>query len=636
MTGRDDGGRRIGGQNGDSGDVDDRSSDSADARLGDGCSLAIISRRYGGTVAVAFGVVVLLVAATGVASYGIAHQTTESERIGDLRTTATVQAEAVGGWHDALRVRTRTLSNAAALQSDNETRIRRFLRNGPTTDSDSVTAVHYVETAGVRGTVAVSTNESVEGGLLARTGPAWRPVVAAANGDDGDDGVVHSERAYDSSDGPALAFASPVPGRDAVLVVVGTVDERRLSGGSTPLTVFGEAGEAVFASDSDIVPETAPESRMDAVTNGTAVTATRGDAVVAYAPVDGTQWVVATAAERDVFARPTRVVGLTAAAILAVTVLSLGAVGLFLTRWTVGPLTRLTRRVRAMEQGDLDADLSTARRDEVGRLYAAVEGMRDRTREQLRQAHEAREATERSRRELQRQNDRLDQFASTLSHDLRNPLTVARGHANLLSAQFDTLAADGVETDALQRHVHKLEGAHDRIESIIEDVLTLTREGASVEETERVHLGDVARDAWANVDSKDASIVVAESRPIEADRSRLLRAFENLFRNAIDHVGEEATVELGTLSDGFYVADDGPGIPEDAVDDIFEYGHTDSEGGTGLGLSIVKTIAEAHGWRLYVDTTYEDGAMFVFADVFDRDDHGWEASAFEWATTDDD
>ena len=178
--------------------------------------------------------------------------------------------------------------------------------------------------------------------------------------------------------------------------------------------------------------------------------------------------------------------------------------------------------------------------------------------------------------------------------------------------------------------VRKIDGAHDRINSIIDDVLTLTRKGESVEETDRFELAGVVEEAWSNIDSKEGTLEVTESIAIEGERSRLLRALENLFRNSLDHGPDDVTVTVGLTEDGFYVQDDGPGIPDEELGDVFEYGHTTSDDGTGLGLSIVKTIAEAHGWSLWVDGTYEGGARFVFADVFASEERIFEESAFTW------
>ena len=84
-------------------------------------------------------------------------------------------------------------------------------------------------------------------------------------------------------------------------------------------------------------------------------------------------------------------------------------------------------------------------------------------------------------------------------------------------------------------------------------------------------------------------------------------------RNAIDHVGEGVTIDTGLTETGFYVADDGPGIPESDRDRIFDHGYTTGDDGTGLGLSIVAQLAEAHGWTVSLDPTH-DGARFVVGD----------------------
>ncbi|MFC6973542.1 ATP-binding protein [Halomicroarcula sp. GCM10025709] len=131
------------------------------------------------------------------------------------------------------------------------------------------------------------------------------------------------------------------------------------------------------------------------------------------------------------------------------------------------------------------------------------------------------------------------------------------------------------------------------------------------------------------MDSKDATLSVSGTRTFEADRTRLLRAFENLFRNAIDHVGPEASVEVRATA-GLHRRRRRPRHPYGGGRRPLRVRPDDQRGGTGIGLSTVKTIAEAHGWRLYVDTTYEDGAMFVFDDVLAADDPDWYDSEFEW------
>ncbi|RJT02549.1 PAS domain S-box protein [Halococcus sp. IIIV-5B] len=203
----------------------------------------------------------------------------------------------------------------------------------------------------------------------------------------------------------------------------------------------------------------------------------------------------------------------------------------------------------------------------------------------------------RHERELERQNELLDEFASVISHDLRSPMSVARGRVELAEAE----ASSDHHEDALW--------ALDRMDTLIEDVLTLARQGKVIGETEPVAFEDVAERAWRTAGTETASLTVEALDTVEADPDRLTRLFENLFRNALDHAGEEASVVVGALENGFYVADDGPGIPEGEHEKIFEHGYSTTESGTGLGLMIVRNIAEAHGWDVRaVDGT--DGARF--------------------------
>ena len=190
-------------------------------------------------------------------------------------------------------------------------------------------------------------------------------------------------------------------------------------------------------------------------------------------------------------------------------------------------------------------------------------------------------------RELERQNERLDEFAGVVSHDLRSPLNVARGSLDLAR-----------ETDDSE-HFDRAEDALDRMEALVEDVLALARQGQLVDETEPVALADVTGEAWDSVEAPDATVDddVGDAR-VAADRGRLLELFENLFRNAVEHGGEGVSVTVSTLPDGFAVEDDGPGIPGGAGDDVFDRGFTSTEDGTGFGLAIVREIAEAHDWRV--------------------------------------
>ncbi|NUE01849.1 PAS domain-containing sensor histidine kinase [Halorubraceae archaeon YAN] len=212
-----------------------------------------------------------------------------------------------------------------------------------------------------------------------------------------------------------------------------------------------------------------------------------------------------------------------------------------------------------------------------------------------------RNVTERVERErqLRQQNERLEEFASVVSHDLRNPLNVAQGRATLLAEQ--------VESD----HLKPLVRALDRMEAIVEDMLTLARRGDTISETESVSLTNLVGKCWGAVDTEDANIEIVDEMTFEGDPDRLRHVFENLFRNAVEHGGFDVTVRVGCHDEqGIYVEDDGPGIPVEKRDEVFEPGHSSARGGTGFGLTIVKRIVEAHGWELSITDGTDGGARF--------------------------
>jgi signal transduction histidine kinase/CheY-like chemotaxis protein len=211
---------------------------------------------------------------------------------------------------------------------------------------------------------------------------------------------------------------------------------------------------------------------------------------------------------------------------------------------------------------------------------------------------------------LQREIDRLEKFAGLVSHDLRNPINVATGRTGLARSLTD----DPAVLDELDR----VEDAHDRMTELIDDLLALARQGRTVDEIESVSLDAAAESAWRTVDTGDATLdVSAASSAVDADPERLRTLFENLFTNSVEHgsaggrdrSGATAglTVSVGSLPDGFYVADDGSGFdidPEEAT----TYGRSGSPDGTGFGLAIVREIAAAHGWSMSIDAGAPDAA----------------------------
>ena len=224
-----------------------------------------------------------------------------------------------------------------------------------------------------------------------------------------------------------------------------------------------------------------------------------------------------------------------------------------------------------------------------------------------------RDITDRKQRErqLEEQNERLEEFADVVSHDLRNPLSTAEGW---VAAVTDALDGEEPDVDTAQMGLDHIAHSHDRMDELIDVLLTMARQGQTVADPEPVSLETCATKAWATAETGEMTLRVDTDRTVPADPARLRQAFENLFRNANDH-SEAATVVVTTTPEGFAVEDDGIGIDPDDREDLFAFGYSTNEEGTGIGLAVVKRIIEAHGWRITVGESDDGGACFEVTGV---------------------
>lgn len=211
-------------------------------------------------------------------------------------------------------------------------------------------------------------------------------------------------------------------------------------------------------------------------------------------------------------------------------------------------------------------------------------------------------------RELRQQKERLEEFASVVSHDLRNPLNIVSGRLEMVQQECDS------------SHFGTINDAIVRMERIIADVLWLAHEGRDIGETQAVDLKQIAERSWPMVSdtSENVDLMINETAGrsvIDADADRLAQLLENIFRNAIDHGGPDVTVRFEVTETGFAIEDDGLGIPSDAQEHILKNGYSTDRSGTGLGLSIVERIVDAHGWQMYVTEGTEGGARFEITGV---------------------
>lgn len=200
---------------------------------------------------------------------------------------------------------------------------------------------------------------------------------------------------------------------------------------------------------------------------------------------------------------------------------------------------------------------------------------------------------------LAERNERLEQFASMVSHDLRNPLSIATGRLELYRETGDESNLDNIEQ------------ALTRSEELLTDLTALARYGTTDSEHEQVSLSELARETWTLIDTRSATLSTEECT-VTGDRSQLKALFENLFRNAVGHGGPDVTVRIRPLENGFYVEDTGRGIDPEERDTVFEHGYTTGYSGSGIGLTIISRIAQSHNWTVSLTESDEGGARFEF------------------------
>jgi len=227
-----------------------------------------------------------------------------------------------------------------------------------------------------------------------------------------------------------------------------------------------------------------------------------------------------------------------------------------------------------------------------------------------RKLQERTEELKQKTRRLERQNERLDQFAGVVSHDLKNPLNVAQ-------LQFELVREEVPADDAavIDRNL-------DRMEAMIDELLTMARAGTTIENREQLSLVSIVEQAWETIQDERATLDnrIDDQLTVDGDPDLLLNVFENLFHNSIEHGAPRTdsaagiTIRVGRLEAsepvGFYVEDSGRGIPEQRGDEIFEFGLTTREDGTGFGLAIVRELIRAHGWEITATSGTDGGARF--------------------------
>lgn len=284
-----------------------------------------------------------------------------------------------------------------------------------------------------------------------------------------------------------------------------------------------------------------------------------------------------------------------------------GAIGLVLSvllgwlaaRSALHPLTVISTRAAAIGAGRLDQRVGPiAGSDEIARVSGAIDSMLDRL--------------ERSFRQQQR-------FVQDASHELRTPITIARGHLEVVDPAREEPAAVQASLDLA---VDEL----DRMGRLVERLLVLARAGAiPADRLVPVDAAAIAADAVARVrtdeDGRHWEIDVEDGLQVPGDRDALTDALVNLLANAQRHTGPDGRIAIVARRDGasvsIAVVDDGEGIPADMLDSVFDRftradaARTRDRGGAGLGLAITRAYVEAHGGTIAVTSEHGHGATFT-------------------------
>lgn len=176
------------------------------------------------------------------------------------------------------------------------------------------------------------------------------------------------------------------------------------------------------------------------------------------------------------------------------------------------------------------------------------------------------------------------EFGSGLSHDAKNPLNVVTGRLELLELG--------------EPHEAAIDRSLGRVATLLSELSTVGKLSQPVVDPPATELSATATDSWRQLSTADATLDVTAETTVDADRDRLVELFDRLLTNALDHGGADVAVEVGATERGFYVADDGPGIPSEEREQVFEQGYTTAADHEGYGLYVVRCIADAHGWTV--------------------------------------
>jgi signal transduction histidine kinase len=313
--------------------------------------------------------------------------------------------------------------------------------------------------------------------------------------------------------------------------------------------------------------------------------------------------------------RAVRLLIYVAALTLGLVIAVAATIAVALRRDVLRPLEMLASEARTVAGGDFDHPVPEHGPSEIRNVARDVEAMRWQILLELQQTEQARGESEQHAADLHRSNRDLEQFAYVASHDLQEPLRKVAGFCQLLERRY----GDELD-DRAREYIHYAVDGAQRMQTLINDLLTFSRVGRTTERFERVDLGAVLAEAWRDTSGTDTAELEASDLPTVAGDPALLRTlFANLVSNSIKFRSDappKIRVSAQQVDEAWdiVVQDNGIGIDEqfgDRIFDIFQRLHTrEVYDGTGIGLAISKRIVEFHGGNIRLAPS-ADGACFV-------------------------
>jgi methyl-accepting chemotaxis protein len=463
-----------------------------------------------------FAVVIVLIAVIGAALFFSSSAAIADDAEQDLQSTATTDATALDTWASNSRNIARQVAASNVMASGNTDRIQSYVDTLVEEDqlTDGARAIHYIDATDTE--ILASTLNDRVGGNPREEGAPWgqRDLTTLA-----DDDVIVTGFNPAVANVTVITFVTPVPGDEQrAIVYVTNLDDvaeaLETGSGDAETVVVNSDGTVVFHSGNtervgdQYTGETgvsSPEIRsgLDGETGFVESPAGEDELVAGYTPVESFDWVVTTQAQKSNVFGLRQTISQNLSILILTAILGFGAIGATVGRNTISELGTLADKAKRIEDGELDVDLETNHRDELGELYSAFDNMRDSIRaelnDQIESAERAREEAEEARAEVEAEREEIQAFNDHLEQKAADYESVMRACADGdLTVRMDTESESEAMVaigEAFNEMAAQLEATTQRVLTIADEVDRVSEDTTHTIETIETASEDVATSA---------------------------------------------------------------------------------------------------------------------------------------------